>query len=352
MAWANMWWDWITPELVLEDWRQRIERVAQEEASYFGGLPYVTGVAVIGTVGRGDPWPLSDVDLLIVTDLPHDRDAQEVIRRVEMERRQRLERARIPVEVEAYLWAAIRSDELAQAAGECHAAFLRRVSHWYWRGVVIKAQGARVIVDSDGQLTRFVERCNETVYSDGFLAQWVQTDIDGASENLSRCKEAANRGEWEQASVEGLLATGHLVHGHYGVWRRVPQSITRFVTRFEAAADEAAEGRAAQSFMLAARLGDEDVERRFESQPPSHQKERDVVFEIRGRTEEGINVMAVTRDLLHATAHIGRKAATSGPDDGWEHIAHNRRTVETQLDALEELLGRLRSGHPGMPVAG
>ena len=66
--WSEIFPDWVTPELALDDWRRRIDRVAAEEGEHFASLPYVRGLAVIGSVGRGDPWPWSDVDMLAVAD--------------------------------------------------------------------------------------------------------------------------------------------------------------------------------------------------------------------------------------------------------------------------------------------
>ncbi len=42
------------------------------------GLPYVKGVTVIGSVGQGTPWPLSGIDLMIVTDSTEE-DPKELI---------------------------------------------------------------------------------------------------------------------------------------------------------------------------------------------------------------------------------------------------------------------------------
>ena len=52
-AWESVWPPWLTVELALAEWRERIERVAAEEAAHLAGLPYVSGVAIIGSVGRG-----------------------------------------------------------------------------------------------------------------------------------------------------------------------------------------------------------------------------------------------------------------------------------------------------------
>jgi hypothetical protein len=57
MEWPQLWPDWVTPELVLRNWRERIEHVAAEEGAHLASLPYVLAVAVTGSVARGNTWP-------------------------------------------------------------------------------------------------------------------------------------------------------------------------------------------------------------------------------------------------------------------------------------------------------
>jgi predicted nucleotidyltransferase len=49
-----------------ERWRQLLAQRLEEAVGVLGALPGVRGLVVGGSVGRGEPWPLSDIDLLPV----------------------------------------------------------------------------------------------------------------------------------------------------------------------------------------------------------------------------------------------------------------------------------------------
>ncbi|MCY1142190.1 nucleotidyltransferase domain-containing protein [Actinoplanes sp. Pm04-4] len=51
-------------------WRQLIDERTQEAVTVLGEIPGVHGFVVGGSVGRGEPWPMSDIDLLPVYDDP------------------------------------------------------------------------------------------------------------------------------------------------------------------------------------------------------------------------------------------------------------------------------------------
>ncbi|MBM2622370.1 nucleotidyltransferase domain-containing protein [Actinoplanes sp. LDG1-06] len=63
-------------------WRQLIEERLQEAVTVLGQVPGVRGFLVGGSLGRGEPWPMSDIDLLPVYDDPAADDA---VRRGQLE---------------------------------------------------------------------------------------------------------------------------------------------------------------------------------------------------------------------------------------------------------------------------
>jgi predicted nucleotidyltransferase len=341
MGFANMYFDWLTPELALDDWRARIERVAEEESRFFAQLPYAKAVAVIGSVGRGEPWPLSDVDLLLITDLPGDTNAQAVVGEVEAERRKRLEDARIPVEVEADLWAALRLTELAEACQEDDDSFLHRMEHWYWRGIVTKSQGARVVKDTSGYLKRFLERSKDLFKSSRFRDSWLGVELGEASDAVQSGTEAIRQQDWQEAAWKLLSLTGNIICGCYAAWSVGPQSLVRCITMFEKVAEAEASQPLASLVTRLARLDEADCSSRLDSLPAAGRHEIDVVYEIRRETESGVSRLSVARDMLHATAQIQRKSPTSGTWDGWEHLDHHGSSVGTQRDAAQQLIGYL-----------
>jgi hypothetical protein len=55
-------------------WRQLLEERADESVRLVGAVPGVAGLIVGGSVGRGEAWPLSDIDLLPIYGSQVDRD--------------------------------------------------------------------------------------------------------------------------------------------------------------------------------------------------------------------------------------------------------------------------------------
>ena len=266
---------WLTPELALDNWRERITRVEAQETAHFAELPYVRGLAVIGSAGRGTQWPLSDLDLLVAADPWQGEDPEWPLRREEAERNRRLDQAGIPNPVEIGNWVLL-TEEVRTAVESNEDAFLNLLDHPHWLGIVIKSAGARVVRDFDGCLARFVDRCNRVLWRDRFARLWLRRVRDDAEERIEGAQRCLRDGNPAAASLELILAGHVMTGGMYAAWRKLPESINRGVTRFLTAAAEAGEEEVSHHFLSVARLQEHEVEERFAGTPPEGRRERDV----------------------------------------------------------------------------
>ncbi|MFC1736853.1 nucleotidyltransferase domain-containing protein, partial [Candidatus Hydrogenedentota bacterium] len=300
---------------------------------------YVRGVAVIGSVGRGTQWPLSDVDLMVVTDLPEDENPQRAIHEEQVKRIKRLEEARNPVTVEADLWAAFRLKDIEAAVEESDEEFLSRLEHWRWQGTLIKAQGAKVYKDHGRYLSRFIERCNRMFRTEAFTALWLRSELDSAKEKVSLSQDTIEAANYPEAALHLLSATHHgMMGGCYAMWSKIPQSLTRCITRFENAARDAGGLWALQSILELGRLGEEDAWKRFLALPEECRKTTEIVFQMRRQTGEDVSMLDVVRDNLHASAHHDTHSAQANFTHGWESLSHTSEGVQIQLEKAAELV--------------
>jgi len=131
--------------------------------------------------------------------------------------------------------------------------------------------------------------------------------------------------------------------GIYGAWRRLPQSISRGVTRLLAAASAEGDIDLGRLFLQATRLNEYDVRRRFAAVPRSGRKERDVWLAIRQASGENIDELAATRDLLHISSYLAIRNEAHGPYPEWTGVTDDLTGFHNQLVATQRLLERLRS---------
>ena len=331
VKWESMLPDWVTPELALDDWRDRIAKVEAQEAEHLSRLPYVKGVAIIGSVGRNSHWPLSDVDFLVVAGDYEGEDPEALIQKVEAARNQELEAAKVPNEIEAGNWVLDPENLTKEPDGKDPHVL----------GIALKAQGARVLSDNDGQVANFIDKCQGIIFDEPFQGNWMRRDCDSANDKLATAEEHIEKGEWVPASREVILATHELARALYAKWKLLPESMMRGVTRLLAAARGAGSESICEPFLTAARLDDESVRERSGSLPDSTRRELDVWLAVRQANGEGIDEVAVARDMLHINSRFAIENEKAGPYPNWTGVADDKALVVMQHESAKLILDEL-----------
>ena len=347
LAWPDELPDWVVPppDVALANWRGRIARVTKEETAYLVGLPYVRALAVIGSVGRDDPWPLSDVDMLVVADPVDGQHPCTAVRCEEQRRNERLHRAGIPNDVEASIWTITREEIRTAMTGDA-GVLLGKVGRrqWYWMAFVAKACGGTVVTDRERQLARFIERCNQVLASRDFRRRLCLQDAADLEHRKADARRLLEAEEWPMASFRLMRMAHEIASPFYFCWGSIPQSISRCVSRFLSAAQRAGQGDIGGWFLDAARLRPEHVEMRFDGLPDAATTERDRLLAIRNGSGESVDELEVTRDMLHVRfwCDVGRSPDLTGPFPKWTGVADGPGEVEAQYHAMQQLLQSLR----------
>ena len=342
--------DWVVPpsDFALGNWRERVARVCEEECAHFTRLAYVKGLAVIGSVGRNDPWPLSDVDLLVVAERVGGKHPNAAVRAEEQERNDRLHAAGIANDVEASIWT-VTPEEIEPALAGDVSPMLGKVGElpWAWSGFLVKAHGGTMVADSAGRVTRFIERCDQIVFRSKFLSLWRQQTIDDMESRRADIGDLMASGQWSTASLWLMRMAHEITTPLYLSWGRVPQSISRCVSRFLSAAGESGRKEVGQWFLDAVRLRPEHMQARFDGLPPAGTTERDRLLAIRIGSGEDVDEITVTRDLLHVRfwVDVARSPHLGNPFPKWTGVTDAPDDVEVQCHAVRHLLQTLCALH-------
>ena len=351
VEWGEPWKAWKTPELILRDWRGRLERLARDEGERFTRLPGVLGVALIGMVPRGTAWPLSDVDILTVVDQRRGAEVEARVCSEETRCNRRLQAARSPNEVEARYF--VRRADRLQSANADDDGLFEFLARPRQAGIAFKVPGGRVLADFGGQTGAFIRRCERIVFGPRFLRLMLDHDIPALESRLDAASALARAGDFAAASALTLVAVHDVTAVLHLLWGTLPESICRAVTRLGNAAKAPAEAMG-EAFLTAVGLSEDQTWRRFGAAPAWATQERDVLLAVRRGAGEDIEELDATRDLLHVTSYLaarGGEGATCPPwlsscrtlADAGERIRAARDIADYLATAREELAGE--DGH-------
>jgi hypothetical protein len=134
----------------LADWRAILVRRIEEAVAAFSGVEGVVGLILAGSAGRGEAWPLSDIDLLPIYDAGRIDAARDEIERLRV--------AVLPGWTEAGWWTGLDIGKLAYTRDEVTHALrapesgrldLLRDNRWYYG--LDKGYQGQAIFDLEGR---------------------------------------------------------------------------------------------------------------------------------------------------------------------------------------------------------
>jgi len=173
---------------------------------------------------------------------------------------------------------------------------------------------------------------------------WLRRVITHCGQLLDSAGRLIRDGDYMSASVEILRAAyQRLPAGAYAVWRTVPQSSGRGVTRFLAAAKRAGVASVAGMYLAAARLEEDATWERFSAVPSEGRQARDLDWTVRRGAGEDVDELSATRDILKISLWATViQDHSQGARPKWTGATSDAGQVRSQYDGARAFLEWLR----------
>jgi hypothetical protein len=297
-----------------------------------GTVPGVRGLVLAGSVGRGEPWPLSDIDMLPISAEGVDTEATIEQRRAELvdwwaasARAQTLDIG----------WLRFTDKEVAHAIGLKAAEVAQLMSDRRWLHGTDKAYGGRGVSDPDGLAQAFAQWVTRIRFDSLVVAarvrQW-KAQVDDARD---RTIQAIHQNERIQATLALREAARALRLVLLESWGERLSSMGREWTRFERMASQRGLQRIASQLAWLADARPEDALQRAESAPAWLQERIDLAYTGRQEIGEHVTIEENARDQLAAFAvHVPKRALQ--PWGMWLGVP--APDLEHRLAELDELI--------------
>lgn len=215
--------------MIVKRWRELIETRCQEAVNAILAVDGVVDVVIGGSVGRGEPWPLSDIDLLPVIV----GQVEDVVARVEVVRAELVDwwAASGRAQTLDVGWLAFTTDEVDEIAGSGPAAAVARVGQARWLHGTDKAVGGRGAVRA-GPADTFAGWATETRAHPDVRAARARVWLDRAQSALEQATNALRVGTADEAAAHAQ-GIGPLAIALIEAWSEREGGMARSTTRFE-----------------------------------------------------------------------------------------------------------------------
>jgi hypothetical protein len=328
----------------LADWERILERRVDEATDAFSTVAGVRGLILAGGVGRGAPWPLSDIDIL-----PIYEDNAAATARSEIERR-RVELL-APWIAEGW-WTGLDIGKLAFGQSEVVSALngtnrdveaLLVDDRWYH--ALDKGFGGRALYDPNGLAGALAAWFSAHRFDPDivrFRLQREQREIVTAQRQLRDCiaRQDLSGGTTAVRSTVKWIYTWLLER-----WGERDNSQGRVGTRFETLAHARGHGDLVQMLDALGDLDDVSVARRLADAPDWVHERHDRSWRARKHIGEDVTRLQEARDTLRVcTLYAMRQLHPPYP--AWLAIPTTTAVLEAKAHALQQIVNSVLTELP------
>ncbi len=294
----------------LDDWQAILARRVARVGAELAALDGLAAAVLAGSHGRGAPWPLSDIDVILISRTGRGDDVRAAVDAV---------RARLIAEWAAEGWwtgldagrLLFSTDEVDRITAD-GAPPEQALADSRWFHTMDKAYGGRALVED---ASRRAERLAAWATANRFAATVAKDRDVRLREEFAAVLMAGRQAALAGDSLQGTLALWRAVQltqiAIMGRWGHRDNSLGRFGSRFASAADELGHGDLVHQLNVLSDLDPESVSRRAQVAPAWVSLRHDRSFRARLAISEEVDAFSDLRDTLRvcsrydAIRHIG-----------------------------------------------
>lgn len=303
-------------ESFLENWRPILARRVAEVGTAFAKIAGVSGLILAGGVGRDQPWPLSDIDLLPVYE-----DERAVEARAEVERlRLTVPRGwlaegwRTGLDV-GKLW--FTRSEAARAIGADNATLTDLLQNDRWYHGLDKGFQGRALVDKDGSTTELSGWLTTQRFTSDVITMRLERERRELESAVRRLDALIQESEPLAMTTTLHAAVKWLRIWLLEQWGERDNSLARIGTRFDRLARERGLSDIADGLNEISDLNDTDVTARMATAPDWVWDWHDRSWRARKLIGETVTPAENERDVLRVCALYELRQQTAPPFPSW-----------------------------------
>lgn len=327
-----------TDEDYFERWKTVLNERVNDVVKSFSHVEGVKGLILAGSLGRGKPWPLSDIDIIPIYDSQKAEIAQSRIVEKRLEWIEYWEREgwRTALDVGSLAFtctevdAVIRADQVVEALAD---------NRWFY--CLDKGYQGRAVYDADGLANP--------------LAQWFTTNrfkpevIEFRLNRHWQMTEYHNREFMDEINRMNLLKASQALGNGVGAfetyllekWGKRDNSFARFGTRFERVAQHKNQNDLVESLNDLCNLNDEQVLKRIELAPDWIQQRHQRSWRARRMIGEDVTKIQDARDVLRVFSRYERMKQTDSPYPAWLAVDTDLAMLESKCTRFMQILNEI-----------